>query len=96
MIPTAQEARNMHPDRAVNEWLEKIGKSISEQAQAGRTSVRIPYDLTEVRGEGSVAPKGNVGHLVAAKLVESGYRIIDHWDCGQFVDAYLSIEWGEA
>ena len=92
---TAAQARDMNPANAAEAHLREIFAMIEEAAKAGKSSIRLPYALTEVRGEGSVAPKGAVGIAVVKALTDLGYQIKDHWDCGQFVDAYLTIEWGE-
>lgn len=94
-VITAQEARDLHPEREVAVWLERIGQRIKADAQKGITSIRFPYELTEIRGEGGVAPKAGAGALIVERLKALGYRIKDHWEAAQFVDAYLTIEWGE-
>jgi len=91
---TAAQARDMNPANAVSAHLGQIFQSIEAAATKGETRTRFPYSLTEVRGEGSVHPKGAVGAGVAKALVDLGYKIDSHWECGQFVDAYLTIEWG--
>ena len=93
---TAAQARDMNPANAAEVHLQELFSRIEEAAKSGKSSIRLPYDLTEIRGEGSVAPKGAVGSAVVKSLTELGYQIKDHWDCGQFVDAYLTIEWGAA
>ena len=86
----------MNPENAAETHLREIFANIEVAAKSGKSSVRFPYVLTEVRGEGSVSPKGAVGEAVAKALADLGYQIKDHWECRQFVDAYLTIEWGEA
>ena len=92
---TAAQARDMSPKREANIHLAQIFEAIEKAAKADRTTTRFPYVLTEIRGEGSVSPKGEVGTAVVKMLEGLGYRIESHWDCGQFVDAYLTVEWGE-
>lgn len=90
---TAAQARDMDPKNAAEVHLRSIFANIETAALAGKKLVRLPYDLTEIRGEGSVAPKGAVGAEVVKTLEGLGYIIESHWDCGQFVDAYLTLSW---
>ena len=95
-ILTAAQARALDPANAASEWLHKISEQIKVAAQRGQTTTRLPYDLTEIRGEGAVAPKGTVGALVVKTLEGLGYVVTSQWDCGgQFVDAHLLISWGQ-
>ena len=95
MVITALQARDMNPANAAEVHLRAIFASIEQAALAGKSSIRLQYDLTEIRGEGSVAPKGAVGIAVAKTLSDLGYSLKEHWECRQFVDAYITIEWGE-
>lgn len=91
---TAAEARDLHPANAAEVHLRDIYDQIRTAAQAGKTSIRFPYALTDIRGDGSVSVKGATGQAVKDQLERLGYEIRDHWEDGQFVDAYLTIEWG--
>lgn len=95
-VITAAQARDLDPQKAAEVHLGKIFESIEAAAKGGKKFVRFPYELTEIRGEGSTCPKDGAGVAVAKSLLDLGYVIKDHWDCGQFVDAYLTVEWGDA
>lgn len=92
-ILSAQQARDLMPDRQVEAWIGKIGETIRYAAMMGETSVRLPYDLTEISGQGGVSPKGKVGEIVVERLRTLGYEVRSHWVEAQFVDAYFTVEW---
>lgn len=88
---TAEEARALNPNIQVDQWVEKICLNIKEKAEKGGSSIRFPYELTEIRG--GATPKGIVGKMVIMELAELGYKIDYHWEENQFVDAYISVSW---
>ena len=90
---TAEEARKLSPESEVESWLAYLSNRIKDAATAGKTSIRFPYELTEIRVEESVYPRQGTGKIVAQRLVDAGFTLKDHWECLQFVDAYLTVEW---
>ncbi len=90
---TADEARQLNPDNAANKHLDAIYDQIRVAAVSGKTSIRFPYELTSTPSQGAVVPLGAVGHRVAKTLESLGFKLVDHWDERQFVDAYITVEW---
>lgn len=90
---TADEARQLNPDNAANKHLDAIYDQIRVAAASGKTSIRFPYELTSKASQGSAIPRGAVGHRVAKTLESLGFKLVDHWDEGQFVDVYITVEW---
>lgn len=90
---TAAQARDLDPESQVDVWLDKIDNMIDGAARQGRKFVRVPEELTRRGGGGEAMLVAGVGEAVAKSLEHRGFRVRDHYDQGQFVDSYLTINW---
>lgn len=86
---TADEARALDPSKKKEADLEKLDRMIRAAAEMGRTSLRVPYDMTDHRGyEQWFKTPG-----VEEALVAAGFTIHHQNEDRQFVDLWIEIRW---
>lgn len=86
---TAAEARALDPALRVEADLAALDALIRKRAAAGERSLRVPYELTETKGD-SVSFK-TPG--VTEALKAAGYAVNHRYEARQFVDVWIEISW---
>ena len=86
---SAEEAKNLS-GKPIAEVLRQLEENIIKAAEAGLTSIRVPYDLCSFNGYSAKFKNSEVEKT----LTELGYKIHTRSEDRQFVDVWMEISWG--
>lgn len=87
---SAKEARNIVDNiRNRDDDIAVLNKLIESAAKNGKTSIRVPYEMTDHNGYAQwFKAKG-----LEEALVDLGYTIVHKAEDGQFVDLWIEVSW---
>jgi len=90
VVITPDEARALMPRNETVVLEEKVAMAIERAARNDKDQARVDF-LAVFKGDSvKLTP---AGQTVVAQYEARGFKLLDIYDCGQFVDVGIAISW---
>jgi len=92
VVITPDEARALMPRNETIVLVEKVAMAIERAARNDKDQARVDFLSVIKRDTVELTP---AGQIVAKQYEDRGFRFLNIYGCGQFVDVGIAISWKE-
>ena len=89
-IINAKDAAMMMPRNSFRDAVIRINEMIKSAAMRDQSSVRVDF-LADIRGDSVTIT--DLGKKVLPVFEAKGFKVLEIYDCGQFVDVGVALSW---